>query len=266
MSKRHLAASSLAACVPLGLLMVLGAALFGQLAAAPTGRVELAGYASSLHGRSRNQKRNARLAAAALDGSVIRPGAVFSFNQKVKGWSQDEGYVKAPVSFDGELVRAYGGGVCQTSTTLYNAALLVGLPILERHPHVFRPAYAAPGRDAAVAYPGVDLRFKNPYPWPIRISAKATGDTLSIGLWGREKSAEKVQVQSEIVSATAPARLTRPIDAPGRARRNYLRSPGLSGCRAVAWRVFSREGREVRREKLSDDSYPVMNRIVALAR
>src|SRR5690349_13198224 len=139
------------------LLLLLGlcGTLLAQLMATPSPQVEIAGYATSLQGRTHGQRHNAELAAAALDGKTIAPGAVFSFNQTVKSWSLDEGYVKAPVSFDGELVRAYGGGVCQTSTTLYNAALLAGLPILERHPHVFRPQYITPGRDAAVAQPGI---------------------------------------------------------------------------------------------------------------
>lgn len=249
---------------PLALVIALGAALFAFLAKAPSGQTELAGYATSLSARSSSQKRNAKLAAASLNGAIIPSGAIFSFNQTVKSWSQDAGYVKAPVSFDGELVRAYGGGVCQTSTTLYNAVLLAGLPIEERHPHVFRPAYAFPGRDAAVAFPGVDLRFKNPYSWPIRLEAKASDSTLSIRILGLEKPAQTIRIQTEIVSATAPQRLTRPIQSSARTRRKYLRSPGLTGFRAIAWRVFSQNGREIRREKLSDDTYPVMNRVIAL--
>ena len=230
-----------------------------------TRRDQVAGYATSLAGRTENQRRNALLAARALDNAVIRPGAEFSFNAVVKGWAQDDGYVKAPVSYDGELVRAYGGGVCQASTTLYNAALLAGLPILERHPHSFHPEYATPGRDAAVAYPGVDLRFSNPYDAPLRIRAKVFGDILSIRLEGPILRHEAVRLQTQMLSRTAPERQTRTLRGDGRVRRNYLRSPGLAGCRAVTWRIFYRDGRICRREKLSDDSYATMDRVVALA-
>jgi vancomycin resistance protein YoaR len=88
-----------------------------------------------------SQRHNARKAALSLDNQTIAPGATFSFNKVVKSWSWDQGYVKAPVSYDGELIPAYGGGVCQASTTLYNAVLLAGLPIVERHSHVFTPHY-----------------------------------------------------------------------------------------------------------------------------
>jgi vancomycin resistance protein YoaR len=245
------------------LLVALGGALFFRLAAPPPGEVEIAGYATSLRGRTISQRHNARRAAEALDGKVIAPGAVFSFNREVRSWSEDQGYVKAPVSYDGELVRAYGGGVCQTSTTLYNAALLAGLPIVERHPHVFAPHYVPPGRDAAVAQRTIDLRFRNPYPWPIRIRAAARGDRLDIRLFGSAHPKESVQITADTLAAITPARLTRVVYRPdGMAGRAYVRNPGAVGYRVVTCRVFSRNGRELRREHLADDTYQAMDRIV----
>src|SRR5687768_12776937 len=82
------------------LLLVLGSTLFARLSSAPSPQQEIAGYATSLKGRTSSQRHNARLAALALDGRVIAPGAVFSFNKAVKSWSVDQGYVKALVSFD----------------------------------------------------------------------------------------------------------------------------------------------------------------------
>lgn len=246
-------------------LLALGGALFAHLLNAPPPQVEIGGYATSLGGRTPGQRHNAELSAHALDGRVIKPGGVFSFNRAVQSWSVDQGYVKAPVSFDGELVRAFGGGVCQTSTTLYNAALLAGLPIRERHPHVFAPRYVPPGRDAAVAYPGVDLRFANPYPWPIRIHARARGDRLEIRVFGAKRPDTAVEITAEALSRTVPARLTRVVSRPGpSAGRVYLRSPGATGFRVITARVFYRAGREQRRERLGDDTYPALNRIVQL--
>jgi vancomycin resistance protein VanW len=244
-------------------LAAVGAGILTQLIAAPPYSVEIAGFATSLKGRTASQRHNAWLAARDLDGARIRPGAVFSFNRQVKSWGQDDGYVKAPVSFDGELIRAYGGGVCQTSTTLYNVALLAGLPIVERHHHVFAAHYAAPGRDAAVAQPGIDLRFKNPYPWPIRIQASAKGDTLSIRMFGAEKPRVQSEILSQVLDSTSPARLTRVVDRPGfGSSKVFVRSPGATGCRAVTYRIFHENGREIRRERLSDDTYEAMDRVV----
>ncbi len=249
--------------VALAGLLLAGGALLASMTSAPTSSQKLAGYSTSLKGRSRNQKRNALLAARSIDGRIIPAGGVFSFNQTVRSWSVDEGYVKALVSFDGELVRAYGGGVCQTSTTLYNAALLAGLPVLERHPHVFVPHYIVPGRDAAVAFPGVDLRFKNSNPWPIKIHALVRGQRLDVWLSGA-KAPRKVVVKSEVLSVAMPLRLTRVSKraSSSGSRRSFLHSAGTAGYRVVTSRVFA----SGQRETLGDDTYPSMNRVIALRR
>lgn len=247
------------------LLLSVGGALAFTLRAAPVSEVELAGFATSLNGRTLTQRHNALKAALALDGQIVPPGAIFSFNRVVKSWSWDQGYVKAPVSFDGELVKAYGGGVCQTSTTLYNAVLLAGLPVVERHPHVFAPHYVPPGQDAAVAQRTIDLRFRNPNPWPIRLRAGARGDRLEVRLLGAERPKAAVQVTADVLSATPPIRLTRVVYRPnGVANRAYVRNPGATGYRVVTYRRFSQSGRELRCERLSDDSYQAMNRIIHL--
>ncbi len=258
---------ALPACaLPLAALLLLfglGAALVASLLKAPPAQHRLAAFSTSLQGRNRNQRLNADLAARSIDGRVIAPGGIFSFNRTVKSWSVDQGYVKALVSYDGEMVRAYGGGVCQTSTTLYNAALLAGLPIVERHPHVFVPHYIAPGRDAAVAFPGVDLRFRNPHPWPIRIRAVVRGERLEVSLAGAAKVPAKVRIESEMLSMTLPQRLTRVVArGSGSKRGSYLHSAGAAGYRVVTYRI----GSSGRREWLSDDTYPAMNRVVALKR
>jgi vancomycin resistance protein VanW len=243
-------------------MVAMAGSLFGRLAAAPPSEVEIGGYATSLVGRTSSQRHNARLSAEDLNGKVIPPGKEFSFNRAVKSWSMDRGYVKAPVSFDGELVRAFGGGVCQTSTTLYNAALLAGLPIEERHSHVFVAHYVPPGQDAAVAFPGIDLRFKNPYPWPIRIKARTFNDRLEVRLFGAERPKRKVEIAADVLSVTEPERMTRSVSVG--AGHNYIRNPGSQGCRVVTYRLTSGAGGSVQRERLSDDTYQAMNRIIRL--
>ncbi|HLV80891.1 MAG TPA: VanW family protein [Chthonomonadaceae bacterium] len=265
MSRSNKVQEGAAAAAALLLLLCLAGGFFYQLAAPAATQVEIAGFATTLRGRTASQRYNARRAAEALDGITIAPGAVFSFNRTVRSWSLDEGYVKAPVSYDGELVKAYGGGVCQTSTTLYNAALLAGLPIVERHAHVFAPHYVPPGRDAAVAQYNIDLRFRNPYPWPLTIRASARGDRLDIRLLGRQRPAMRVEVTSDILSTQAPLRLTRVLHRrDGTTGRAYIRNPGATGYRVVTCRIFSKDGKEVRRERLADDTYEAMNRIVQM--
>ncbi len=250
--------------VPL-LLIPVGVLFIGFGAGMAPPETELAGFATSLRGRTAAQRANALRAARAIDGKIVPPGATFSYNHTVKSWSWDAGYVKAPVSYDGELVKAYGGGVCQTSTTLYNAALLAGLPIVERHAHTFAPHYVPPGRDAAVAQYDIDLRFRNPYPWPIRLQAGADGDRLETRIFGAARPKQSPQITAEIVGATTPNRLTRVVTpTSGGLRHAYVRNPGAIGYRVVSYRAFVENGKEVRRERLGDDSYQAMDRVINL--
>ena len=137
--------------------VVLGGLIWANVRVTPqVSEQRLAGYTTSLKGRKKAQIRNATLAARALNGQVIAVRKTFSYNAvvSVSDKDSDTGYVPAPVSVEGTMVPALGGGVCQTSTTLYNAALLAGLSVVERHPHTIAPKYVPPGRDAAVAWPG----------------------------------------------------------------------------------------------------------------
>lgn len=222
----------------------------------------MAAYFTSLEGRTAAQRSNALLAATAVDGAVIQPGHVFSFNRTVGPWTADRGYLRAPVSYEGELVKDWGGGVCQTSTTLYNAALVAGLDVLERHRHTWAPRYAPPGRDAAVAQYDIDLRFRNPNPWPVRIRTRVVGDSLGFELLGRESGAV-ASVAALTTGRVDPVEITLPSVhvTPGRRR---IITRGKPGAKVAVYRVFLKGPHAGARELVSRDSYPAMNRVVAL--
>jgi vancomycin resistance protein YoaR len=146
-------------------------------------------FATSLEGRTPGQRHNATLAAKRIHGATLAPDTEWSFNQTIGQWVRSEGYVRAPVSYGGVLVPAWGGGVCQTSTTLYNAALLAGLEVLERHPHTIAPSYIAPGRDAAVAQGIADLKLRNPYRSRAVSSVSCAGTNSCVGFaWARRQN------------------------------------------------------------------------------
>jgi vancomycin resistance protein YoaR len=231
-----------------GALGVLVAALAGG------GERELAAYSTSLADRTPNQRHNATLAARALDGARIAPGGELSFNRTVGPWVRARDYRLAYVSYGGEMVLAYGGGVCQTSSTLYNAALLAGLEVRERDHHQWAPGYVAPGLDAAVAQGIADLRLVNPYRVPVRVSAGVGDGRLRVRLVARLCPRERCTVTTRTVSASAAPPVVRyeravPVDVPAVVR------PGRPGCRVVVERLRHRGGRLVRREPISDDTY-----------
>jgi vancomycin resistance protein VanW len=222
---------------------------------ARTGReVVLAAFATSLQGRTPNQRANALRAAAAVSGVVIPPGGRFSFNGRVGALSRDRGYLKAPVSFDGELVPSFGGGVCQTSTTVYNAALLAGMTVTERHRHVWPPAYASHGDDAAVAYPRVDLAFTNPLPRPVRLTCRQEGERLLCEIHSTRRPAETYRLEHRLQSREAAPRVRQPGEGtPGPAGRRIVK--GRDGFSVTTLRLTLRDGRLVAREIIATDSY-----------
>lgn len=241
---------------PLILIAAGSAALVAALLRNAPSEVLLSSYSTPLEGRVLPQRQNAYLALSKLDGFTVGAGETFSFNNTVGTWSRDEGYRKAPVSFNGQLVWTWGGGVCQTSSTLYNTALLAGMNIKERNRHRFSPGYVAPGRDAAVAFSNIDLSFQNPYPFPITIRAKVQNSRLVCEIWGAEKPAEGISIQQELLEKRKGAVF---VERAGRSGR--VMNPGKFGYTTAIYRIFSGpKGR--RREVLSYDVYPPMNRVV----
>ncbi|MBI1756934.1 MAG: VanW family protein [Fimbriimonas ginsengisoli] len=210
-------------------------------------------YATTLEGRTRSQRHNARHALDKLRGCVIGPGETFSFNKRVGTYSRDAGYRKAPVSYNGQLIASWGGGVCQTSTTLYNAALLAGMVIVERHPHVFCPSYVPPGRDAAVAFREVDLRFRNPHPFAVWIDGRIEGPALEVDLIAAHALPRPYAVVSNVQSIE---RVRTFVDGDPSASAR-VRTSGKRGYDVAVYRMSDGV-----RELVSSDSYPAMHRVI----
>lgn len=247
--------------------LAVGVALLAGLgvwaALGPESEKEIGGYVTSLDGRTDSQIYNAALAVKEIDNTVVRPGEVFSFLKAVGPWTADRGYKKAPVSYDGELVESWGGGVCQASSTLYNAVLLSGLEIVERHRHYWPARYAPLGRDAAVAYYDIDLRFKNNLPEPIRIIGKIEGNKLIFSITSVYHPDCEVRVDTEMLSVVRPGEVVRDFTVDGSGHRDVV-NKGQPGFKVATYRTFTYED-STRRELVDTDSYPAMNRVIRVA-
>ena len=119
------------------------------------------GRYETIYGGDPNRIHNVQLVAHLVDGKLIAPGATFSFNEATGERTADKGFLEAPVIINGELTTGLGGGVCQVSTTVFNAAYEAGLKITERTNHALYISHYPQGRDATVNYPDVDLKFVN---------------------------------------------------------------------------------------------------------
>ncbi len=137
-------------------------------------------YTTYFNRRKRARVQNISLAVEAINNHVVFPGEVFSFNEVVGKRTLEKGYLPAPIFIKGKIYRDFGGGICQVSSTLFNAADKAGLEILERHSHSRRVPYVPPGRDANVSWYGSDFTFKNRYNQPILIRAKVYGGAVMI--------------------------------------------------------------------------------------
>jgi vancomycin resistance protein YoaR len=120
------------------------------------------------------------LATEKINNTVVFPGEVFSFNGVVGKRTKEKGYKKAPVIVKGELSEDIGGGICQVSSTLFNAVDQAGVIILERYHHSKRVPYVPQGRDATVSWYGPDFTFRNAYNQPLLIRAKILGGQVII--------------------------------------------------------------------------------------
>ncbi|MBP2077966.1 VanW family protein [Oceanobacillus polygoni] len=146
----------------------------------------LGGYTTYYNPRNSERSDNIALAAEAVNNTVIFPGDTFSFNQVVGERTVGRGYKKAPVIVKGELAEDIGGGICQVSSTLFNAVDLKGIQIMERYAHSRRVPYVPPGRDATVSWWGPDFVFKNLYNEPILIRASSKNGKMIVSIYSSE--------------------------------------------------------------------------------
>ncbi|KNY29756.1 VanW family protein [Pseudobacteroides cellulosolvens] len=139
-----------------------------------------------------NRGVNIRLAASKINGKILAPGEVFSFNDTVGERTKEGGYKEAHTYVAGKIVDGIGGGICQVSTTLYNAVLMSDLDVVRRSNHQFTVSYVPFGRDAAVSYPDLDLKFRNSTKWPLKIVCYVTNsNNINFSLIGKNDTPTK---------------------------------------------------------------------------
>lgn len=145
---------------------------------------EISSYSTKIVDKDKNRQDNIKLACSSLDGHIIKPEEEFSFNNTLGPMGKDAGYKKA-TSFTstGKKFKAYGGGICQLSSTLYNACLNASLKITERHSHSRRVVYVPKGKDATTFYGSKDLKFVNNTINDIKISCSSDGSTVNVILY-----------------------------------------------------------------------------------
>lgn len=206
---------------------------------------------------SSNRNENIRLACEALNGVIVNPGQEFSFNEATGARTEAKGYKPATAYLNGEIVQEPGGGVCQISSTLYNAVVFAGLTSTERHAHSYEPSYVTPGEDAAVSFGGPDFRFVNNSDYPIAIKTSFVKQELAISIYGVPilKEGEKVRMASEKVGTLAPPASTYEEDPFFPLNEEKVIKEGTPGSSWKTYLVKYQDGNEVSREFFHNSSY-----------
>lgn len=202
-----------------------------------------------------NRSANVKLSAQKINGKLLYPGQVFSYNDTVGPREKSQGFKEAMELINGELVPGVGGGVCQVSSTLYNAILLAGLDVVERTNHSKPLSYVPLGRDATVVYNMLDFKFINNSPAPIMIMAETIGNKLIVGVFGQrvlEKNIDIIATQQQVIQP-AIIKKADPALMPGETK---VEKPGKPGYEVTVMRIIrDNAGKELKREIISQDKY-----------
>ncbi|MHC8521866.1 VanW family protein [Rossellomorea sp. H39__3] len=159
-------------------------------------------YVTYFNKKNEERTNNIILASGQINNTVVFPGETFSFNKTVGKRTKGKGYMKAPVIVKGELSEDIGGGICQVSSTLFNAVDRAGVTIVERYHHSKRVPYVPKGRDATVSWYGPDFAFRNPYHQPILIRSKVVGGQMIVTIF----SSDQVEAEKRSVPGASPAK------------------------------------------------------------
>lgn len=214
----------------------------------------LGSYTTSFDSSNINRSSNIRLAAGHLNGAVIESGKILSFNDTVGARLPERGFLPAKIIENGEYTEGVGGGVCQVSTTLYNAALLSGMTVTEYHPHSLAVGYVDPSRDAMVSGTSCDLKFSNQSDSPVYIRSRTQGGTVTIELYGKSDGA-KYSIES-VITGSVPA-------AEEFCQTPELVREGRDGLTSEGYLLINRAG-FVKRVKLRSDKYLAQKRVTYL--
>ena len=199
---------------------------------------------------NQNRNTNVRLAAEAINGTVIKPGQEFSFNGTVGQRTEAKGYKGAAAYNNGEVVQEIGGGVCQVSTTLYNAVFKAGLKISSRRSHTFEPSYVTPGRDATVSWDQPDFKFINNSSTAIGLRASYADQKVTVSVYGIPILEDGItwDLDSKKVEDLGTPNPTYEEDQTLQPGEEVIKSKGSAGSRWETYKVVYKNGKEISRE------------------
>lgn len=209
-----------------------------------------------------NRSTNIKLSSEKINGIILMPGEVFSYNKIVGARTIKAGYKEASIYMNGQIVDGIGGGICQVSSTLYNVALQANLDIIARKNHYFITGYVSPSRDATVSYGAIDFKFKNTRNYPIKIECISQNGICQISIYGiKEETEYEVVIEdkvTEVIPYTTKYIKTNTLE---KGIENEIQK-GVDGYKSEAYRILKLNNKVISKTLLSKDSYNPLQRIV----
>lgn len=209
-----------------------------------------------------NRTENVRVATESSSGVLLRPGEEYSFNKIVGKRNKKNGYKSAPVIVSGEMQEDLGGGVCQVSSTLYNATLKSGMKIVKVQNHSIPSSYVGMGRDATVTDSGIDFIFKNGYKHNVYVQNYVSGGTIVCQVFGNKSDEQNIEIQTKVISiASATSEKVNKSDLP--AGKEVVEKPSRNGYTVETYRIYKdKNGKQIKKEKISTSYYPKKNGVI----
>ena len=225
----------------------------------------LSQFTTSFTSSGANRATNVRLAAGKINGTVLMPGETFSYNQVVGKRTRAAGFREGTAYFNGQVVQEVGGGICQVSSTLYDAVLYANLEIVERYNHGFNPGYVKAGLDATVSWGGPDFKFKNNRNYPIRIVCDSSGKKLRIYIYGLKTPEDCTVVLDARYLSTIPYKTIYQTDSSLATGESKVIQSGSNGCKTATYKyVYNASGTLISSDCISRDTYNPHNKVVAV--
>ena len=222
---------------------------------------KLGEYTTKFDASNKNRTYNIALATASVTDVLVNPEEVFSLNKIIGSRLEEKGYKMAKVIINNEYVDGIGGGLCQISTTLYNAALLSNMKIVERKNHSLPSEYVGLGRDATISGDYIDMKFENNTDSPIYIHGDVKGNKVTFSIYGKKENPKRtIEIRTSVVKKIEP-QVKIIMDETLPVGTEVIEKKAIAGYVVKSYRVVKENGKEVFVEPLYTDSYRVSDEV-----
>lgn len=211
---------------------------------------------------NQNRVTNLELASEKINGTVILPGEIFSYNKVVGERTIAKGYKEAAVYSGGKVVDGIGGGICQLSSTLYNAVIYANLEVTQRSNHRFLTSYVTAGRDATVSWGTIDFCFKNTRSYPIKIESSVKNGVVTTEIHGLKEEKEYEILIENTVTEIIPYTINYVKDNSLPQGTEEIKQYGSNGAKSVTYKIVKYNGAVISKTLLSKDTYSPLERII----